>query len=726
MSLHELNDDSSIKHHQHNIKHNHDSHDDCCSVGEHDYDSHDDCCSVGEHDYDSHDDCCSVGEHGHDSHDDCCSDEHHHHHNHSHSGGCACCSGEGILSDIDKEEETSKRPYYTIAFGIIIFILAYFIGEFNFNYGLITSHNLSIVLYVLLVVVVGFDTIKEGIEGIFNLQVKIEFLMTIAVIGAFALNSCAEGALLILLYYISEFLEDLSIDKSKKSISNLVRLSPDTATVLKDGNEEEIEVDKLNIGDIVVVKPGDKIPIDGIIKKGSTSVNQASITGESLAVSKNIGDEVFSSTINEEGYIEVEVSKTADNTVFAKIVELIKDSEEKKAHIDIFVDKFAKYYTPIVVVLAILVATIPTLIFAQPFSTWVYRALCLLVISCPCAVAISTPVSMVSAITAGTNNGIIIKGGEYVEELSNIKAIMFDKTGTLTEGKLKIDNIVPTDGKNREDILKIACSIEAKSSHPIAKTFMECADKNKYELYEVDNFKNIPGKGLTGLINNESYYVGNKELFNYNENLKSDINDLKPEEGKTLIIIGNSREILGYITLNDKIRDDTPSTLKYLNENNIETMMITGDNEKTAKTVSDSIGINKYYANLLPDDKVNIVRDVASEYKNIAMVGDGVNDAPSLAMSNVGIAMGMGSDVAIETGDIVLLNDNISKLSYLVGLAKKTMNVVKTNISVAVAVKAILAVVAILGFIALWEAITIGDVGLTLVVVANALRLANY
>lgn len=698
MSLHELNDDSSIKHHQHNIKHNHDSHDDCCSVGEHDYDSH----------------------------DDCCSDEHHHHHNHSHSGGCACCSGEGILSDIDKEEETSKRPYYTIAFGIILFIIAYFIGEFNFNYGLITSHNLSIVLYVLLVVVVGFDTIKEGIEGIFNLQVKIEFLMTIAVIGAFALNSCAEGALLILLYYISEFLEDLSIDKSKKSISNLVRLSPDTATVLKDGREEEIEVDKLNIGDIVVVKPGDKIPVDGIIKKGSTSVNQASITGESLAVSKNIGDEVFSSTINEEGYIEVEVSKTADNTVFAKIVELIKDSEEKKAHIDIFVDKFAKYYTPIVVVLAILVATIPTLIFAQPFSTWVYRALCLLVISCPCAVAISTPVSMVSAITAGTNNGIIIKGGEYVEELSNIKAIMFDKTGTLTEGKLKIDNIVPTDGKNREDILKIACSIEAKSSHPIAKTFMECADKNKYELYEVDNFKNIPGKGLTGLINNESYYVGNKELFNYNEDLKSDINDLKPEEGKTLIIIGNSREILGYITLNDKIRDDTPSTLKYLNENNIETMMITGDNEKTAKTVSDSIGINKYYANLLPDDKVNIVRDVASEYKNIAMVGDGVNDAPSLAMSNVGIAMGMGSDVAIETGDIVLLNDNISKLSYLVGLAKKTMNVVKTNISVAVAVKAILAVVAILGFIALWEAITIGDVGLTLVVVANALRLANY
>ncbi|OWT33611.1 ATPase [Methanobrevibacter sp. 87.7] len=716
MSSHEFNNDSFINnhHHQDNIEHNHDKKlDDCCS-DEHDHGS--DVCT---------DDCCSD-EHSHDDEvDDCCSDEHDHS-GHNHSGGCACCSDEGILSDIGDEEETSKRPYYTIAFGVILLVIAYFIGELNFSYGLLTANTVSIILYVILVLVVGFDTIREGIEGIFNFQVKIELLMTIAVIGAFALNSCAEGALLILLYYISEFLEDLSIDKSKKSISNLVKLSPDTVTILKDGKEEEIEVDKLNIGDIVVVKPGDKIPIDGIIKKGSTSVNQASITGESLAVSKDVGDEVFSSTINEEGYIEVEVSKTADNTVFAKIVELIKDSEEKKAHIDIFVDKFAKYYTPTVVVLAILVACIPTFVFAQPFHTWIYRALCLLVISCPCAVAISTPVSMVSAITAGTNNGIIIKGGEYVEELSNIKAIMFDKTGTLTEGKLKIDNIVPTDGKNRDDILRLACSIEAKSNHPIAKTFNEYANQNRFELYEVEDFKNIPGKGLTGLIDNEKYYVGNKELFNFNEELESDVEGLKPEEGKTLIIIGNSKEILGYITLNDKIRDDTPITLKYLNENNIKTMMITGDNEKTAKLVSDEIGIDKYYANLLPDDKVNIVRDVANEYKDITMVGDGVNDAPSLAMSNVGIAMGMGSDVAIETGDIVLLNDNISKLSYLVGLSKKTMRVVKTNISVAVAVKAILAVVAIFGFIALWEAITLGDVGLTLVVVANALRLANY
>lgn len=666
--------------------------------------------------HDEHDDCCSVN-HDHHDHD-------HHGHSHSHSGGCACCSDEGILADIGEEEEESKKPYYTIAFGIILLVVSYLIESYNLSIAGISSNAISIVLYAVVVIVVGYDTIREGIEGIFDLQVKIELLMTIAVIGAFALNSCAEGALLILLYYISEFLEDLSVDKSKKSISNLVRLTPDTATVLKDGNETEVEVDDLELNDIVVVKPGDKIPIDGVIVKGSTYVNQASITGESLAVSKEVGDDVFSSTINEEGYIEIKVTKTAENTVFAKIIDLIKDSEEKKAHVDIFVDKFAKYYTPVVVVLAILVATIPTFIFGQPFTTWVYRALCLLVISCPCAVAISTPVSMVSAITAGTNNGIIIKGGQYIEELSNIKAIMFDKTGTLTEGKLKIQDIVAN--KNKDELLKLVCSVEAKSNHPIAKSFDEYAKENKLELYDVENFKNVSGKGLTAEINGEKYYLGNKSLFDYDENVSKEAENIELIDGKTIIIVGSSTELLGYITLNDKIRNDSPSTIDYLNRNNIETMMITGDNDKTANMVSKEIGIRKYYANLLPDEKVDIVEKVVNQYNDVAMVGDGVNDAPSLAMSNVGIAMGMGSDVAIDTGDIVLLNDQISKLEYIVGLAKKTMRVVKTNISVAVAVKAILAVIAILGYIALWEAITIGDVGLTLVVVANALRLSKY
>lgn len=673
-----------------------------------------------DHDHHEHDDCCSVDEHNH-------SHSHGHSHSHDHGGGCACCSDEGILSDIGEEEEKSKEPYYKIGFGIVAFIVAYILNQLSFASGAIySSTNIAYVLYIIMVLYVGYDTICEGIEGALHGQVRIELLMVIAVVGAFLLNSAPEGALLILLYYISEFLEDLSIDRSKKSISNLVKLSPDTAIVKVGDKEEERNVDDINVGEVVVVKPGDKIPVDGEIVKGSTSVNQASITGESLAVSKDVGDEVYSSTINEEGYIEIEVTKSSDNTVFAKIVDLIKESEEKKAHINIFVDKFATYYTPCIVVLAILVAAVPTLFFGQPFQTWAYRALCLLVISCPCAVAISTPVSMISSITAGTNNGIIIKGGEYIEELANTKAIMFDKTGTLTEGNLKIDNINPLDGIEKDEIIRIACSIENQSKHPIAKTFNDYRKENKLKLYDVEDFKSISGKGLTGSINGENYYIGNKELFNFNNDLESELNNILTDEAKTTIFMGTENEILGSITLNDKIRDDTPSTINYLKSKNIKTMMITGDNQKTAELVSDEIGLDKYYSDLLPEDKVNIVEKVVAEDKHVAMVGDGVNDAPSLAMSNVGIAMGMGSDVAIDTGDIILMNDEISKLSYLIALARKTMQVVKTNIGVAVAVKAILAVVAILGFVSLWEAITIGDVGLTLLVVAYGLRLSRF
>ena len=333
---------------------------------------------------------------------------------------------------------------------------------------------------------------------------------------------------------------------------------------------------------------------------------------------------------------------------------------------------------------------------------------------------------MISSITAGTNNGIIIKGGEYIEELANTKAIMFDKTGTLTEGNLKIDNINPLDGIEKDEIIRIACSIENQSKHPIAKTFNDYRKENKLKLYDVEDFKSISGKGLTGSINGENYYIGNKELFNFNNDLESELNNILTDEAKTTIFIGTENEILGSITLNDKIRDDTPSTINYLKSKNIKTMMITGDNQKTAELVSDEIGLDKYYSDLLPEDKVNIVEKVVAEDKHVAMVGDGVNDAPSLAMSNVGIAMGMGSDVAIDTGDIILMNDEISKLSYLIALARKTMQVVKTNIGVAVAVKAILAVVAILGFVSLWEAITIGDVGLTLLVVAYGLRLSRF
>lgn len=659
------------------------------------------------------------------NHDDCCGhdhlEEHHHHHHdeedccgHDHGLGCACEAD--LLENIDKEVDLkqSKKPLGIFAIGIILLAFGYGLEMFN-----IVNPLVSQIIFLVAVIYVGRHIIIEGIEDLFEGEVKIELLITIATFGAFFLQSGEEGAMLMILFYLGEYLEHYSLNKSKSSLIELVKLTPDTAMVKQGDHEHQKAVADIAIGDVVVVRPGDKIPVDGIIVEGTTSVNQASITGESLAVSKSIGDEVYASTINEDGYIEIEVNKDNDDTIFAKIIELIKNSEQNKAHIDVFIDNFAKYYTPLVVVLAILVAILPPIIYGASITDWTYRALTLLVISCPCALVISTPVSIVSAITKGTKNGIIIKGGEYVEELARIKEVLFDKTGTLTEGKLEINDVQTCEGHKKEELLKIACSIEAKSKHPIAHTFVQYKKNHNLKLEEVDNFESIAGKGLKGDINGITYFVGKETLFN--QNITLDNNGMS-----TTVIIGTQDEVYGLITLKDKIREETPSTIASLNAKGIKTTMITGDNEKTAKLVADEIGLSNYYADLLPQDKVSIVSNAVSKHQDVAMVGDGVNDTPSLALANVGIAMGLeGADVAIETADIVLLEDKLSKINLLVDLAKKTMGKIKFNVAFCLSVKVILMILGIAGYISLWEAVLIGDMGITLLVVGNSLLLAK-
>ena len=659
------------------------------------------------------------------NHDDCCGHDHlegHHHHHHEgdnccghdHGPGCACEAD--LLENIDKEVDVkqSKKPLGIFVIGIILLAFGYGLEMFN-----VVNPFVSQIIFLIAVIYVGRHIIVEGIEHLFEGQVKIELLITIATFGAFLLQSGEEGAMLMILFYLGEYLEHYSLNKSKSSLIKLVKLTPDTAMVKHGDHEHEKAVADIAIGDVVVVRPGDKIPVDGMIIEGTTSVNQASITGESLAVSKSIGDEVYASTINEEGYIEIKVNKDNNDTIFAKIIELIKNSEQNKAHIDVFIDKFAKYYTPIVVVLAILVAILPPIVYSASITDWTYRALTLLVISCPCALVISTPVSIVSAITKGTKNGIIIKGGEYVEELARIKEVLFDKTGTLTEGKLEINDVKSCKGHEKEELLKIACSIEAKSKHPIAHTFVQYKKDHNIELEEVDNFESIAGEGLKGDINGVTYFVGKETLFN--KEIALDNNGMN-----TTVIIGTHDEIYGLITLKDKIRDETQSTIANLNAKGIKTTMITGDNEKTAKLVADEIGLSNYHADLLPQDKVNIVSNAVSKHHDVAMVGDGVNDTPSLAMANVGIAMGLeGADVAIETADIVLLEDKLSKINLLVDLAKKTMGKIKFNVAFCLSIKVILMILGILGYISLWEAVLIGDMGITLLVVGNSLLLAK-
>ncbi|MDL2246755.1 cadmium-translocating P-type ATPase [Methanobrevibacter sp. OttesenSCG-928-K11] len=691
--------------HNHHEEHNHDE-DLCCD-------------SENDEDHDHGKESCCEATHSHKEHEHkeefCCESNH----DHDDHVGCACESG--ILENIEVESKQSKKPFIILGIGAILFGLGLYVSSLeSIGANIISGELLGQIFFLITVIFVGHGIIKHGLKSLLKKEVKIDFLITIAAIGTFILGEGAEGAALILLFYLAEYLEHYALDRSKRSIVNLVKLTPDIGIIKKDGKEIEVKVDEIEIGDVVVVKPGDKIPIDGKIINGHTSVNQSSITGESIPVNKEIGDEVYASTINEEGYIELKVTKNSKDSVFSKIISLIKESEEKKAKIDIFIDRFAAVYTPIVIVLAILVAILPTLLFGASLTEWTYRALVLLVISCPCALAISTPVSMVSAITAGTKNGIIIKGGEYIEELSKVKAILFDKTGTLTEGNLEISNITPRENHTKDEIIEIACSIEAKSKHPIAKTFNEYHNKNNISLKEVSNFNSIAGKGLVGEIEGKKYYIGKESLFN--GNLEND-NLL---ESKTNVIVGEENNIYGFISLTDKIRDDSKETINKLKSANIDTMMLTGDNEKIASEVSNKIGLSNYYADLLPEDKVNIVQSLVDKYEDVAMVGDGVNDTPSLARANVGIAMGLGgADVAVETADIVLLEDKLSKLAYLIDLSKKTLGVIKQNVVVCLLVKGLLAVLGIIGLISLWEAVLIGDMGLTLLVVANALRISK-
>lgn len=637
---------------------------------------------------------------------DCCEHDHH-----EHGPGCACEAD--LLENIDQDVEQSKKPLAIFAIGIAVLAVGYAVELLSLAPAIVSQ-----VIFLIGALYVGHDIIKHGLVELSHKKVKIELLITIATVGAFILGSGEEGALLMILFYLGEYLEHYSLNKSKSSLVKLVKMTPDTALV-KEGNKEyEKPVNEVQIGDIVIVKPGDKIPVDGMISKGVSSINQASITGESIPVSKSVGDEVYASTLNEDGYIEIEVNKNPDDTIFAKIIDLIKNSEENKAKIDVFIDKFAEIYTPIVVVLAVLVAVLPPLLIGGTFADWTYRALTLLVIACPCALVISTPVSIVSAITKGTKNGIIIKGGEYVEELSRIKEILFDKTGTLTEGKPEIAEVKRFD--DNVDLMAIACSIEAKSNHPIANTFNRYQKENNVELLEVEDFNSIAGKGLKGTIDGITYLVGKETLFP-NEKLK-----IANEKMNTTVIIGTESEILGIITLKDKIRSESKETISKINALGIETTMITGDNEETAKSVANELGLSNYHANLLPEDKVNIVTSAVEKHKDVAMVGDGVNDTPSLARANVGIAMGLdGADVAIETGDIVLLEDNLSKLSLLLDLAKRTMGKIKFNVAFCLIVKVVLMVLGIAGYINLWQAVLIGDMGITLLVVGNSLLLAR-
>ena len=620
----------------------------------------------------------------------------------------------------EKEPENRIKAIYIIGISAIILATALYLNFFT------SQQILSDILFIIVVIISGYETIPNGLRALFKGKFSISLLITIAAVGAFLIGQGAEGASVIFLFFIAEFLEDYAGERAKKSIGSLIKLTPQTATVKRNGQNLELHAHAVDVDEIVVVMPGDKIPLDGIITMGTSSVNQSAITGESIPVTKKEGDTVYAGTINEEGYFELRVTSRSNETVLQKIIELVKSSQNNKSKTEAFIDKFSNYYTPSVLLLAVIVATVPPFIFGLNFDTWFYRALVLLVVSCPCALAISTPVSMVSGITAGTNNGVLIKGGEYIEEMQKIKTIVFDKTGTLTEGKLEVTDIIPLDKHTKEEILETAGSLESRSKHPLAEAVVRYTEKSGTKLIEVNNFQSVTGKGVKGIINNKMVYVGRKSLLTTTNEFPEDLIEKLEINGKTVLIIANQDHIIGLIGLMDKIRPLSYNTIMNLKERNIKTIMLTGDNEGTANAVSSKIGIDNHYSGLLPEDKVRIINDLILTDEHVAMVGDGVNDAPALASSNVGIAMGSaGSDVAIETADIALMHDDISKIKYIIDLSRKTMSVVKQNVSLSIIVKGSFAFFAVLGFVSLWMAVAFGDMGLTLVVILNALRIGT-
>ncbi len=570
-----------------------------------------------------------------------------------------------------------------------------------------------------------------GLKNLIRLQFDMKTLMTIAVIGAAFIGEWGEGATVVILFAISEALETYSMDKARQSIRSLMDIAPKEALIRRGNQEMMVEVDDIQLGDIMIVKPGQKIAMDGIVVKGVSSVNQAAITGESVPVAKTAEDEVFAGTLNEEGLLEVKVTKHVDDTTIAKIIHLVEEAQAERAPSQAFVDKFAKYYTPLIMLIALGVAVVPPLFFGADWDTWIYQGLAALVVGCPCALVISTPVAIVTAIGNAAKNGVLIKGGIHLEEMGAIKAIAFDKTGTLTKGIPMVTDYLPQSHANSNELLSIAAALEKGSQHPLASAIMKKAeDENAaYQDISIEEFSSITGKGIKGIFQNQMYYVGSPNLFEellsngIPSELKATIARLQ-KQGKTVMAAGTSKEVLGLIAVADVLRENSKNVIGNLHSMGIQkTIMLTGDNEGTANAIGEQVGVSDIKAELLPQDKLRYIKDLRKKYDRVAMVGDGVNDAPALAASAVGIAMGgAGTDTALETADIALMADDLGKLPFTVKLSRKALSIIKQNITFSLGIKLVALLLVIPGWLTLWIAI-FADMGATLIVTLNGLRL---
>jgi Zn2+/Cd2+-exporting ATPase len=598
----------------------------------------------------------------------------------------------------------------------ILYMIAFFLEKQ-------TSSFLVIGLYVIAMSISGYQTFLKGLKNLVQLKFNIDTLMTVALIGAVSIGEWKEATVVAILFGLNEYLEGIGMEKARKSMEKLLYVAPKQATVLKDGIEKVVPIESLQVGDLVIVKPGEKIPSDGIVVEGKSSVNEAAITGESLPVEKEIGETVFGGSINNEGILKIEISKSYEDSSLAKILHLVEEAQETKTPTELFINRFAKYYTPFIMIVAGLVILVPPLFFGADWDKWLYQGLAVLIVGCPCALILSSPIAIVSGITRNARNGILVKGGVFLEQLGKINTIAFDKTGTLTKGEPHVEKVTVYI-EDQDDFYRIIGSIEKNSSHPLAKAIMKKVMEKEVALHDPEEIETVSGQGIIARIQGKRYWIGNEKSISHGqitENVKADIEKMK-EEGLTLVLLADERQVMGLVGISDEIREESKSVISALHQAGIQhTVMLTGDHQKTAEKVAKKVGVTEYYANLLPEEKVEKVKELAEKGK-VAMIGDGINDAPALATADLGIAMGKGTDSAIETADIVLMQDHLGKLPNAIKTAKKVNRIIKLNISLALGLKLIALLLTIPGLLTLWIAI-LSDMGATILVTLISLTI---
>ncbi len=585
-------------------------------------------------------------------------------------------------------------------------------------------------IYGLSIVSGGVYSVRRALHAARSLSLDINVLMLVAVCGAVVLGQWSEAAAVVFLFALAQLLEARAMERARGAIRALMDLTPAEALVRDavSGDLRRVPVDGISIGDLVIVKPGEKIPLDGHVAAGESHVNQAPVTGESLPAEKRMGDAVFAGTINGRGALDIRVTRLRADSTLARIIDMVERAQAQRAPSQTFVERFARIYTPVVLAAALVIGLLPPLLLGGSWSEWIYRALVLLVISCPCALVISTPVSVVSALAAAARKGVLIKGGAHLERLAAVRCVAFDKTGTLTKGDLRVVDVAPLNGAAPDRVLQLAASLEQHSEHPIGAAIVACAREQAMALSAVQQFQSLPGLGAEALVDGVRIVIGNHRLFEERGACDADVHAsieaaALAAGGRTMVIVGAERPI-GIISVADTPREAARDAVRMLREHGVEHVaMLTGDHEAAARAVGEAVGVDEVRAGLLPADKVRAVEELRRRHGTLAMVGDGINDAPALAAADVGFAMGVaGSDAALETADVALMSDELVKIPYALRLSRATVRNIRANIAISIGLKGAFMVMAVLGIATLWMAV-VADMGASLIVIANALRL---